>query len=700
MRGSSSFRGIRHRSVVTLVAVGGAALTPGDMLAQEQSSDPLELSPIIVTAGSRDERDLLDTPNAVNIVGEEEVLRRQPSTYEELIGDQTGVTISGGPRAIAQEPNIRGFQDEQVAVRIDGARQNFNLDHRGRFFLDPDILKRVEILRGGSSTLYGSGALGGAILLESKDADDILMGDEGWGGRVKLGYSSQGDEFLTSATGAVRADAFDAIAFLAYRPMFSDIDDGNGDPILNSEIDTLNGLVKVGWQPSDAHRIELGYTHYSDNGDTPPNANAASTPETVVGRTLDYDSVRLGWDWAPTGSELVDLSVLAYYNDTRATEDRIADGRLDKTDYRTLGFEAVNRSRFDIGLPLRLTYGVETYRDRQEATRNGAPRPQAPDASVLFLAGFAQADIDVTETVTLTPGLRFDLFDLDPEGSYESRTEHQVSPRLGVSWRPVEPFQLYTNVARSFRAPSLTELYTDGVHFSVPGFSLGPGMAFTGNNVFVPAPDLDPERALEFEIGGRYDAPDFLGSGGRLSFSGNVYFSRVDDFVDTQVTFIDFSTGTFNPGTGLVEFDGTTRSENVDADLWGFEADVTYDAGLWFTGAGLTIPRGRNRSGGALASIPQDRLVLTAGVRPVGDVEIGGRATFADGQDDVPAGSLETPGYAVFDVFANWVPTSGPFEGATLAAGIDNLTDRQYRIHPNGLNQPGLTFKLGVSYDF
>lgn len=700
MRGSSSIRGIRCRSAVVLAAVGGVALNPSVTLAQARSSVAVELSPIVVTAGSRDERELLDTPNAVSIVGPEEVLRRQPSTYEELIGDQPGVSIAGGPRGIAQEPNIRGFQDEQVAVRVDGTRQNFNLDHRGRFFLDPDILKRVEILRGGASTLYGSGALGGAILLDTKDADDLLMGGDGWGGRVKLGYSSQGDEFLTTATGAVRAGDFDALGFLAYRPMFGDIEDGNGDRILNSEIDAVNGLVKLGWQPAEGHRIELGYTRYSDDGETPPNANAASTPATVVERSLDYDSVRLGWDWAPAGSDLVDLSVLAYYNDTRAAEDRISDGRLDKTDYRTLGFEAINRSALDVGLPVRLTYGFETYRDEQEATRNGAPRLQAPDASVLFLSTFAQADIDLTRTLTLTPGLRFDLFDLDPEGDFEARTEHQISPRIALSWRPVETLQLYTNVSRSFRAPSLTELYTDGVHFSVPGFGLGPGVAFTGNNVFVPSPDLDPERALAFEVGARYDVPDLFEAGGRLSFAGNIYFSRVDDFVDTQVTFIDFSTGRFNPATGRFEVDGTTRSANVDADLWGFEGEVSYDAGAWFAGAGLTIPRGRNRSGGALGSIPQDRLVVTAGLRPVADVELGGRATFADGQDDVPAGSLETPGYSVFDAFVNWIPSSGPFEGATFAAGVDNLTDREVRIHPNGLNQPGLTFKLSAAFDF
>ena len=145
-----------------------AALTAGAIsggAAAEEAS--LVLREITVFGGARGERALLDTPNAVAVIGEEEATRRQASTYEELIGDVPGVSIDGGPRGVSQEPNIRGFQDEQVVLRLDGARQNFNLAHRGRFFADPLVLKKVEVLRGGASTLFGSGALGGVIFLET-----------------------------------------------------------------------------------------------------------------------------------------------------------------------------------------------------------------------------------------------------------------------------------------------------------------------------------------------------------------------------------------------------------------------------------------------------------------------------------------------------------------------------------------------------
>ena len=291
---------------------------------------------------------------------------------------------------------------------------------------------------------------------------------------------------------------------------------------------------------------------------------------------------------------------------------------------------------------------------------------------------------------------------LDPDARFADRSETQPSPKLALSWRPVEAAQLWVSGARSFRAPSLTELYPDGVHFSVPGFPLGPGQVFTGVNEFEPNPDLEPETATQVEIGGRSRMRDLVTRGDRLTISGNLYYARVEDFIDQSVIFVDFSTGRFNPMTGNLEVGGTTASRNVDAELYGLEAQVSYDSPDWFAGLGLTIPRGEGEDGEELGSVPQDRLVVTGGWRPIADVEIGARGTFASGVNagDVPEGGLTTPGFAVFDIFATWAPRAGPLAGAVLSAGIDNLTDRDHRIHPSGLDSPGLAVKLAASIRF
>jgi hemoglobin/transferrin/lactoferrin receptor protein len=154
------------------------------------------------------------------------------------------------------------------------------------------------------------------------------------------------------------------------------------------------------------------------------------------------------------------------------------------------------------------------------------------------------------------------------------------------------------------------------------------------------------------------------------------------------------------PGPGGMIVGGTTTTENVDARLWGLEATVDYDAGPWFAGLILTIPRGEEQGGGALGSIPQDRLTVSGGIRPRFDWELGARATFAAKQDDVPEGSEPAEGWTTVDLFASWAPEMAALEGTVFRAGINNLFDEQYSIYPNGLPQPGRTFKISAAVAF
>ncbi|MEM9060863.1 MAG: TonB-dependent hemoglobin/transferrin/lactoferrin family receptor [Pseudomonadota bacterium] len=678
-------------SAAIMMATTAQAQTVGD-------PDEFVADEITVFGGARDARGLLETPNAVTVFDQEEIRRRQASTYEELIGDIPGVQIDGGPRGISQEPNVRGFQDEQVVVRIDGARQNFNLAHRGRFFTDPDALKRVEVVRGGNSILFGSGALGGVILLETIDAEDVVDPGQFVGGRIKGGYSSQGQEFIGSGTVGVQYGDFDALGFISYRPMGEDLEDGSGNPISNSDIDAVNGIVKLGYAPGD-HRFEVSYNFYDDEGVTPPNANVAGDSTNVVNRELSYQTLRGEWTWQPEDNPLFDVSALFYHNDAEVTEDRIFDGRLNETEYTTLGFELVNRSDFDIGVPVRLSYGIEGFQDEQEALSDGAPRLSTPDATARYFAAFAQGDIELPYGFTLTPGLRFDSFDVEPDGNFPDLSDSEVSPKLALQWRPLDVLQLWINASQSFRAPSITELYSSGTHFGfvVPAANpFAPTQIF--DNRFVPTPDLEPERSRALEIGGRWSENDLVWQGDSINFSASAYYADVENFIDTIVT--DFGPPTFDFATNTLTFLGSTFSRNVDAKLWGFEAALDYDADDWFFGAGLTLPRGTDGNGGNLGSIPQDRLVFTGGVRPLDGLELGARATFLDGQDKVPADALTTDGTAIFDLFGSYSPDFGGFDGATIRFGIDNLTDRTYRLAGNGLNQAGRAYKMSASIDF
>ncbi len=687
---------MRLAGLAAAAVAAGATATATGAAAQDGS---LVLDEITIVSAARDARPLLDTPVAATVLEGEALAVKQATNFQELIGDAPGVMILGGPRGIAQEPNIRGFTDDQVVLRFDGGRANFNDAHRGRFFIDPDIIQRVEIIRGGGSTLYGSGALGGVIAFETKDVDDLLAPGDGWGGRLASGWSTNGEIGQASATLYGRSGRFDALGFLGWQPMGTDLEDGDGDAIRSSAIDSVNGLLKLGFEPDEANRFELSGSVYHDDGTTPPNANVVATADTDVDRKAESSMARLSWDYAPPGNDLVDLTALVYWNDLKISEDRYADGRYDVTRYETLGIDITNRSRFEFGRPVTLVYGVEAFRDTQKGTRNGETRDQFPAAEATTVAAYAEATVAVTDKLEVVPGIRVDNYQRDPnDAALDSVDETFVSPRLGISYRPTESWQIYGNVARAFRAPSMIELYNDGVHFATPGFPMGPGLSFSGVNYFIPNPDLEPEESTQFELGTRYSRNDVLRSGDRLDLTATTYYADVDNFIDQVVEFMDFSRPSFGPDGMVVS--GSTTTSNVDARLWGLEATADYDAGPWFAGLILTVPRGEEKGGGALGSIPQDRLTVSGGFRPVYNWELGARATFAAEQDDVPEGAQTADGWTTVDLFAAWRPEMAALDGTIFRAGIDNLFDETYTIYPNGLNQPGRTFKISAAVTF
>jgi outer membrane receptor protein involved in Fe transport len=167
--------------------------------ADESTADPpvIELEVLTVTA-TKTERSAFEVPASVSIIGPERIESEQPQSIGDLLEELPNVELLSGPRRIGETANIRGFDEERIVTTIDGARQNFNIGHQGRFFIEPDLLKHVEVYRGTNSALYGSGAIGGVIALTTKDASDFLDPGERGGARLKGGFQDVNDEWLGS----------------------------------------------------------------------------------------------------------------------------------------------------------------------------------------------------------------------------------------------------------------------------------------------------------------------------------------------------------------------------------------------------------------------------------------------------------------------------------------------------------------------
>jgi hemoglobin/transferrin/lactoferrin receptor protein len=212
-----------------------------------------------------------DYPGQVGVVEREELETRQASTLADIFAGVPGVLVDGGARRSGQVPTIRGIREEDILVLIDGARQSFISGHDGRLFVEPDLLKRAEVVKGPVSSLYGSGALGGVIALTTVDALDFLEAGETQGVRVKAGLESVDKEMLFSTTAFARSldGRFDVVGSLAYRDS-GNIALGSGFT-LPDDHEIVSGLLKGSVQLAPGLSFQTSWIHYGDDAITPNN---------------------------------------------------------------------------------------------------------------------------------------------------------------------------------------------------------------------------------------------------------------------------------------------------------------------------------------------------------------------------------------------------------------------------------------------
>jgi len=670
---------IRIRSTRAVLAAVPALGIAGATVDAQEASVVTVLEPVTVTA-TKTARPAFTTPGSVSVIRRDDIEERQPAGVGELIRALPNVETIDGPRRIGQAPNIRGFTDDRIVVTVDGARQNFQSGHKGRFFIEPELLKQVEIHRGGNSALYGSGALGGVVAFTTVDPADLLKPGQTMGAEAKVGYQSGYREMLGSLTGYGRnawggtGRGVDALANVTYR-RGDDLRVGGGGTLDNSASDLVSGLAKVGFDLGPGHRATVSGTYFLDNGDYPSNPGAAESRENpLVDRRTEQRNYQLGYRWTHPTEPLVDIAAVAYHNETDIRERLASGGRDDRTEFATTGFDVRNTSRLAFGESVRtaVTYGIEYYRDDQTGRRNGGERPQFPDATSDVLGLYLQTDITLFDRLSVVPGVRYDHYRQAREsGESPEVSEGEVSPRLAIGYQPLDWLYVYGSYAEAFRAPNLTDLYVTGQHFF--------------GNAFVPNPNLRPEKAKTYEAGVRARFRDVVQPNDRISAEFVYFHSDVRDFIDLLVTRT------------------TTTAVNItDAELKGFEASLRYDGPWYFATVAYGQTRGTNATTGeGLISVPADKWSLGGGLRfPEWGLSLGGRVLIADGQKRVPEGTPTSKSYATLDLYGSFQPPEGRFSNLRVDFGVDNVFDEEYRPFLFSLPAVGRNFKVALSYRF
>jgi hemoglobin/transferrin/lactoferrin receptor protein len=661
------------------VAVIGALWVAADA---ESAAGPVELETVTVTA-TKTEHLAFEVAGSVSVVAAETIEAEQPQSLNDILKALPNIELFSGPRRLGEEANIRGFSDERIVTTLDGARQNFSIGHQGRFVLEPDLLKQVEVYRGANSALYGSGALGGVIALTTKDPSDFLEAEEILGAWLKGGFQSVNDEWLGSLAVFGRlGPSLEYLGHFSYRDS-SDIKLGNGETLADSAERSIAGSGKLYWRPLPYHKLRASIDQFHTEGDFPANPQSVPSRDNEVADTdIERRTYTIGYRYDDPQNPWARIEATAYQTEIDEDLRRLMSGIGTATEFNTTGFDLRNSSRFAFGgerLRQVFAYGVEYYKDEQQGTQDRQPRGSFPDAEADVYGFYLQDEIMLFEHVSLIPGFRYDHYDLEA-GAQGQRQESEISPKVGLLLHPTGWLTLWGNYAEGFRVPTLPEMFAEGLHFR--GFP-----PFAPDNFFVPNPNLRPETTRSWEGGLRTHWDGLFTSSDKLRLQAAYFDTEARDLIDLVVDI-----------TG-----GTTTSRNLtNARLFGYEAELNYEALHFFAGIGYSQARGKDEDTGApLTAIPADKLVAQLGVRDPGwGLSTGLQSRFVDRQDRVPEGVPETPGYAVYDLYASWLPGSASLWGLRVDFGIDNLTDKAYRRHLSVLDEARQNFKISVSYQF
>ena len=670
----------------------------------------LEVDGVTVTGTAR-ARSTLRAPQDVDVMSPEQLQTRRGAALGDLLRDNVGGVSSIQTGSQAGKPVLRGLSGNRIVLLKDGIAQEF-YQFGVRHFptTNASEAERVEVVRGASSILYGSDALGGAINVISKPAPTTGTEVFDLGGSASTQYYTNNNERAGSL------DLYAAQGNVGWRvgverrvggnfhtpdaPTFFETGEGGtfGDPKYTGEVpftgfDQWSAYGQVGTQ-GNFGTMQL-YADYWQNAHDfilptgGPVGNAENPPD-GLGQNLTHSNVALKGNLIADG--FVVKPRLSWQRSIRQSAPPTGDvtlqtiranGGLGGFDYPLDLKTDIYTARLEVAHPtlgaLSGTIGAEVQ--HQDADTRG-PAELQPSARTWNTGVFVFEDVDL-DPITLSFGGRVDVRSVeavpnerttDPDALDNTYTT--LSGAVGANYAFGDGLAIATNLSSGFRAPSIFELYASGVHGGVAAFQVG-------------NPSLDPERSYSADLSFRVRRD-------RVTAEVTGYVNAINNYIYLR------NTGETNEGSGLPVF----AAGQTDAVIPGIEATVETSVQPWLQIGGSTAildgtgnNLGADGGDGELPLLPSntvsgfvrwvpadtDRLRnshLEVELKHAFDKDAAGRfEPFAqfDAGFGPPFGTASTQAYNVVNVEAQTTLRLGLGAPLTLTVGVDNLLDETYR---------------------
>lgn len=729
---------VRHLTL----ALGGLTLAAAPVLAQETGTaqGDLTLAPIVVEADKTPQTGTAVSPRNGAAVTTETTRKTLDAAQVQSFADlgqsvDAGVSYDAGSRSVA----LRGLSENRVLTTIDGVPIPWLDDgargvQGGATSFDFNMLSALDIVRGGDSSLTGSGALAGAVALKTLEPEDVLTDGKTFGGISKITTDSSTQSWGVNQAVAGR---FGRTTYL--------VQGGYGQGHATDNRGTIGGTGASRTEPDPADtrgrnllvklRRDIGGGQVlgvtAESYDSTVNTDVLSQVGPTYSDYAETDRVtrqRLSFSYDATG-RFFDTAHVAFYLQrlqletvTEATRLTSPAGQYDRDD--TLGQRAagltgnLTRDVTVAGLThtLLLAFDAQLRTTSQYAGGfDTCPAVPAPYSTCSFLhtnqsdmpnSAGATLGLALQDTIALAggsvrliPGLRYDYYRETPQetaaysanptvsGLPAESSGGRLSPKLRAEWDVGPKTLLYAQVAQGFRAPSATELY---LRYGGSGTYL-----VMGN------PALKPETVTGLDLGARFGDTRL---GGRLSLFDNYYRNFIDQVSVTPAQ-AGVPAGTYP--FGITQYVNRAHVHIYGAELsgqWAFAPD-------WSARASVAYAQGKDTDlDQALNSVaPLKGVLALAYTRPTWGADVALVLAAARNEVEDPSSDLnKMPGYGIVNLGAWWEPPQA--EGVRVQAAITNVFNKTYwdlmdvadsSTRPKAYyTAPGRTLKIAMTYRF
>jgi hemoglobin/transferrin/lactoferrin receptor protein len=684
-------------------ALASLLISSGSALAENVIDDH------IVVSGSRFEQKLEDVTGSVTVITEQDIERQLAVDLQTMFKYDPSIS-STGSGAGAQTLTVRGVGGNRVVFIKDGRRTNDGYAGGGgylvgRNYFDVAGVKQVEVAKGAASSLYGSDALGGIVVITTKDPSDYLVDQQSLV-KVALGYQGQSNQVAADITAAKDLGDVAISAVYSHRDSEEVQNYVEDLPGYDARSDAL--LLKVEQKLDEKRTLKytLDYFNQTTEQVITPSIQETEDEDTNISFALDYDSDMATAIFDKWYGQLS-------YSRYEQQSDQISAARnyIDYNDYGfeqdILGLKAVfskevkgenTEHEFVYGVDIDL-YDTTRPRLKTRVLNDGTvdftneKQKAFPGADTSLVGVYMQDSIKFNETDwSLVAGIRYDYYALEAKKDalyadieLDDITESAFSPKLGVIYQVDDNLSWYGQYVRGFKIPPHDQAYQS--HGVEPFYQI------------LPNADLDPESSDSFEIGLRYASSD-------ISVNLSTFYAAYDDFIETTIAGVE---PTYIPNVNKTFYQYQNISET---QISGVEAGIAmYVTDDILLEANVAYVDGENKdSDQPLTSIsPLNGSILVS--TEFGNVNWTAAWRLAKAQSDVVLdtnGNKTTQGngYGVVDLYANY-----QWQAWQMNVGLLNLLDKEYVPFEliagqskgtdfSQYSQPGRNVSARISYQF